>query len=402
MDALGYEGAARAEANRLMSVLAIHYKMTGEEESIELAKKILRFSLKPGMWAENSDEKRYPGYEHGIWMGHFHNGTQGLIAMLDMAIATNSDWLKEFTREYYEHTRRNGIVRLGFSPAWSKPEAYGRPVDLARYPEPCATGDFAVNAVRMSDAGLGDYWDDLDYTVRNHLVEQQITDLEKMRRVSGTKPGTVEDELLKNFRGGFSHSSHSRVCLANLGGCCAVNGAQGLYYAWHGITRFDRGMATVNLFLNRASAWMDVTSYLPYEGKVVLINKQAHTVIVRIPGWVEKNRVRSRIERPGLFGRVKIREVDPAGYGNRLIFQEIRPGDRIILEFPVPIWEDDYTINGEKVGLTFKGSTVIDVKPRETGNYYQIYERTHYRSNQAPMHQVTQFIPDRIIPLVSY
>ncbi|MFO1094303.1 MAG: hypothetical protein U0992_13505 [Planctomycetaceae bacterium] len=63
----------------------------------------------------------------------------------------------------------------------------------------------------------------------------------------------------------------------SVAGCCTANGAQGYYYAWHGITRFDQGVATVNLFLNRASPWMDIDSHLPYAGKVVLHNKTAHT-----------------------------------------------------------------------------------------------------------------------------
>ena len=402
IDALGYEGAARAEANRLMSAFAIHYEMTGDEKSMDLAKRLLKFSLKPGMWAENNDEKRYPGYEHGVWMGHFHNGTQGLNSLLDMAFATDSDWLKEFCREYYENTRRNGIARLGFHPAWSAPEKYGRPVNLANYPEPCATGDWVVDAVRMSDAGLGDYWDDADYTVRNHLIEQQITDLDRMRDVAGVEVGSPGEQLLKNFRGGFSHSSPSRVCLYGLGGCCCVNGAQGLYYAWHGITRFDKGVATVNLFFNRATAWMDVQSHLPYEGKVVLHNKQAHTALVRIPGWVDKEKVTTLIERPGSGGKSETTEITPPRFGSRLVIQNLKPNDKIIIEFPVPISVDEYTINEKKFTLTFKGSTVIDVSPREEGNYYQLYLRDHYRANKAPMKTVGQFIPDKIIPLGTY
>ena len=59
------------------------------------------------------------------------------------------------------------------------------------------------------------------------------------------------------------------------GGCCSGNGTQAMYYAWHSTVRFKDAVATVNLLLNRASPWMDVSSYLPYEGKVVLKNKQA-------------------------------------------------------------------------------------------------------------------------------
>ena len=70
-------------------------------------------------------------------------------------------------------------------------------------------------------------------------------------------------------------------------GWCSANGSIGLYYAWESITRFRNGVATVNLFLNRASSWMDVNSYLPYEGKVDLHNKEAWMALVRIPNWVE-------------------------------------------------------------------------------------------------------------------
>ena len=40
---------------------------------------------------------------------------------------------------------------------------------------------------------------------------------------------------------------------------------------------------------------MDIDSYLPYEGKVVLKNKNAREVFVRIPLWVDKKAVSCRI-----------------------------------------------------------------------------------------------------------
>ena len=181
-----------------------------------------------------------------------------------------------------------------------------------------------------------------------------------------------------------------------------MNGAQGLYYAWHGITRFDKGVASINLFFNRATAWMDVHSYLPYEGKVVLRNKQAHTALVRIPGWVDKNKVKASIERPGPEGKSETTQITPPRFGSRLVIQDLKPADKIIVEFPVPIWVDEYTINGKKFTITFKGSTVIDVGPRDEGNHYQIYLRNCYRANKAPTKTVKQFIPDKIIPLGTY
>jgi len=47
-------------------------------------------------------------------------------------------------------------------------------------------GDFTVFqialGVRLSDAGLGDYWDDVDALVRNRLIEQQYVDLPRCAR----------------------------------------------------------------------------------------------------------------------------------------------------------------------------------------------------------------------------
>ena len=36
----------------------------------------------------------------------------------------------------------------------------------------------------------------------------------------------------------------------------------------------------MNLLLNRASPWIDVDSYLPYEGRVQLKNKTAYAYLV--------------------------------------------------------------------------------------------------------------------------
>jgi hypothetical protein len=46
-----------------------------------------------------------------------------------------------------------------------------------------------------------------------------------------------------------------------------------------------------------------------------------------------------------------------------------------VLNFPLQEETDRYTINGVKYTVTFKGSTVVDISPREHGNVYQVYER---------------------------
>ena len=65
--------------------------------------------------------------------------------------------------------------------------------------EPCGVADTAVLAVELSDAGLGDYWDDVDHIVRNHLIAQQISDLDRLRQISGVEAGSEGEKLLKRF-----------------------------------------------------------------------------------------------------------------------------------------------------------------------------------------------------------
>jgi hypothetical protein len=70
---------------------------------------------------------------------------------------------------------------MGWFPSWSLPTKYNRPAWLQEVTELCALADTIALGVKSSDAGLGDYWDDVDSILRNHLIEQQASDLELMR-----------------------------------------------------------------------------------------------------------------------------------------------------------------------------------------------------------------------------
>ena len=172
--------------------------------------------------------------------------------------------------------------------------------------------------------------------------------------------GRKNEAVLKKFLGGFG-GAEPTCALPEPMGCCSCNAAMGLYYAWHGITRFSDGVATVNLFLNCSATWLDVDSWLPYEGKVVLSNKQARTVMVRIPAWLTPEQVQCFVdEKPvhaPLSGRYLVvaglKGAGPTGEG----------GEKIRLEFPVPTTQSKYTMYGRTYTVTFRGSTVVDIQP---------------------------------------
>ena len=130
-------------------------------------------------------------------------------------------------------------------------ERYNRPAWLHGITEPCGVGGMAVLAVKLTDTGLGEYWDDVDYIMRNHLSAQQIIDLEGMRKITG---GTQHDVLLQRFRCGFAAGDPTAIQTHDIRRvpydqwCSRIL----LRLAWH-ITRFNQGAAQVNLFLNRVT-----------------------------------------------------------------------------------------------------------------------------------------------------
>ena len=394
----GTEGCVKFEQSAGLRALVARYCLDGDAEALEVAQRVVRFMLKPGMWEDTGDEG-YAGHEHGIFAGHFHGNITALHALLEMAVATGDAWLKQFVREGYEHARRTGIARMGWFPGWLRPTAHHREAALFMWTETCGVADMLVLAVKLTDAGLGDYWDDVDAVARNHLIAQQITDWEQMRALGG---GTAEKEaVLARLRGGFNQPMEGALDSTgpHLWGCCTANGSVGLYYAWHGITRFDEasGTATVNLLLNRAAPWLDVDSYLPYEGRVVIHNRQARSLLVRLPYWVARDEITCFIDD---------RRASPAVAGNHLLFGDLRSasteaaGSVIRIEFPVSTTTEKHTVQGREYTLTFRGSTLVDLNPRDdTPGRYRYYLRDALKAGRTPMKTVERHVAERIIGL---
>jgi len=380
----GLEGCVKFEQAYAMRALVRACKYAGDKEAMDLLHRLIRFCLKPGMW-ENTTLEGYQGNEHGIFAGHPHGNTAALLAMLDFAEMEKDNRLKQMVREAYDHSVRYGAARVGWFGGYIMPAKFGRDPSIAHHTEADSLGEMIELGVRLADAGMGEYWDDVDAVVRNQLAEQQLCSPALLREVSHGAPN-IED-----YVGGFTESSSFTLAPPAMYGCCSANGSIGLYYAWEGITRFGEGVATVNLFLNRASSWMDIDSYLPYEGRVELHNKEARMALVRIPNWVDMKEVKSFVNNSS---------VHPATSGRYLVFADLQKGETIRLEFPNPDVKEEHTIGGERYQVTLRGSTVVDVDPRpKEPGLISLYQRSQYKAEKAPMSTVRRFAPERILPL---
>jgi DUF1680 family protein len=177
--------------------------------------------------------------------------------------------------------------------------------------------------------------------------------------------------------------------------CCTGNGLQGFYYAWEGAVREKGNDAQVNLLFNRASNGLDVDSWLPYQGKVIVKNKSMKNIAVRIPGWVDKKRVKQFVNGcPTNFMRA----------GNYICFTNLSPRDEIRLEFPVPTLTNRYTTGSQTphettYTVTTRGSTVVDISPRPTGEgVYPLFKRDHMKTAETVnMKKIKRYVPDRTV-----
>lgn len=184
--------------------------------------------------------------------------------------------------------------------------------------------------------------------------------------------------------------------------CCSPWGCMGLFYAWDGTLRYANGIARVNLLLNRASPWMDIDSYLPYEGKVVLRNKAVKKAFIRIPLWVDKKKVVCQIGR---------RVVKPEWFGNYLYIENLKVRNTVTIKFPVTErterWTTDETLLPDLPGwpgkvtrsFRFKGNTLVDISPPiptwplDKGNWWLYKGRTQkYRARKSPIKEIKRFV----------
>jgi hypothetical protein len=266
----------------------------------------------------------------------------------------------------------------------------------------------------LSDSGVGDYWDDVDQYVRNHLIEHQILSRDFLEQTVAAGPEhkldrrmETDDQVIDRQLGAFISIADPTVSYAWWTMCCLGNCSVALYKAWESILRFNDGVAQVNLLLNRASAALDLDSYLPYEGKVVLKNKTARKAYVRMPAWVDKGTVKCRVnERPLALHWLN----------KYLIVEDLAPKDIVTIEFPVADTTEEHTEPAYELQYScrFRGNTLLDITPRaarpvrthdmsddgsvfDVNKGYPLYLRDSYKGNRAPMKKVQRYVSPVII-----
>lgn len=391
------------------------YTESGDERFLELSRRIVNFGLQSRFWGGLGDIEPAAGAQRGHFWGHFHGRAAGLRGMLDYAIVADDYRVKEFVRDAYEWARHHGIHRLGVFPG-SNGNTEG-----------CTVADMVGLAVKLTDAGIGEYWEDLDHYVRNGLIACQATDIDELTRVSnagrhrpagspwgghddmrfagyaGVLAGQeTTDRVLERSVGQFGHLHGARYLKPRLMHCCTGNGAQALYYGWEAITRRSGNTGEVNLWLNRRSPWLDLFSWLPHRGHLRLQNKGLERIAVRIPAWASPTHLRCAVNG---------QDTNPERIGNRLLLRGLTGTEVISIDVPVPTEYAQYTLanlNSRSYGFgqggadnydcEFRANTVLSTgAPRtspsgQSQTWYRILRHEHMRDSTAPLKDLAPYV----------
>ena len=397
---MGAEGSMFVYHCGPIRALTRWYKVSGDKEALETAARLVRFVTKKRFWGAKGVPDDITSAERAYFNGHMHGHAAMLWALLEYALATGDIALMNFVRDGYEFARHHGIPRLG---AWlnESPDV-----------EVCTISDMIATAIKLTEAGMGDYYEDVDQAVRNQLIESQFLRADFLQQIADAAPKhtarppqETTDRVIERCIGSMAPmlvvGYNKPFCLH----CCTGNGTQGFYYAWSKIVE-PRGEAVqVNLLLNRVSPWMDVDSYLPYEGRVILHNKTAKAAFVRFPACVDTRDV--RVSTPD-------RTLTPHWVNKHAVLCNLSPGEEIQITFPVKEETATYTLHNvlerpyftemgnslrteRQYACRFRGKTLVDIQPRITMPGYPIYMRDHYRQDKAPLETKTRYVASRTI-----
>ena len=405
VEGMGAEGSMFMYHGGEIRALSRWYEMSGDREILELASRLVRFVMQPRYWGVEGEHPALRGREHGHFTGHFHGHLSLLRGLIEYARVTRDNHVLDFVRESYEFCRHYGLPQSG----WFANRENG-------LSEGCTLGDMVGLAIRLCDVGAGDYWEDVEQIVRNQLSEQHLIDAERLAQASLDGPslpteGRRTPESMGRFRpdpavlpGQFVTENTIERALGVYGGvsapdgvpnvwtmqCCTGNGTQGLYYAWEAGVRSRAGLATVNLLLNRASPWVDVNSYLPFEGRVELQVKAAERVAVHLPRNVASEDVEVQVDG---------KPVEATLVGRYLLIGHVSRGSQAEIRFPLEERTVTYTLGKRTYTCRFRGNDLLEIGPRiEDPGSYPMYVHRSTLGKAAPTHTVSRYVAGQVLP----
>jgi hypothetical protein len=385
--------------------LVIYHRMTGMEEALELGYKLARFFfLGHSGWV--GPEGEFWGFPDGktnekqMDLVHFHTNTLVRMLMLDAGIARDDREMIELAQKGYEYGKHNGESEtlMGYFP-----ENLGPPENRwsRKTIEVCELADMIYLGLRQSRTGLADCWDDIDCWVRNMFAEMQLLEtdwIDDFSNEHGTPmkppfapPHNTTDRVPERCHGTWggwgAPNDWQGDPVLSIMACCVGNASMQLYRLWRDMIQFDpeKQRLTVHLLLNRASAWADIHSHIPNQGRVEVELKRDCELALRLPGYAEAEQFEVSVDGGNCESERHGRYVHVRG----------RKSQTVVLEFLISEHAKTIRVVDKDYKVVVRGNTIVDIDP--PGTHHPMFQRPHYRNDEAGRRTVDRFVSDRIV-----
>ncbi|GBF78518.1 hypothetical protein PA598K_07175 [Paenibacillus sp. 598K] len=376
-----------AFCGRLIMPLLKYHEVTGNADAFELCRFFAALIVeRSGVFNADGSFNDALAYRSG----HFHTRLGTLDALARFGAFTGDAKLIAWVEKSYAWALTK-CTSFGWTPGDLKEQAYEH--------ETCSLVDLIATGITLAKSGYTRYWGTTERFLRNHLTESQLLDLSWVKETddqTGNVPGKISyTDVAKRTRGAFAGYSapndfccdvnHGRGHTNDIQICCLGSGTRGLYMGWSNTVTEQDGRVSVNFLLNRGSVWLDVDSYLPHEGKVVLhIRRDIRELRVRVPEWAGYTKV--RIVRERGEDRLEGHGMEPSSWVQEcfLLLGEATAGETITITFPLSHRTTIETAVGETFETRWRGDDVIGISPE--GRYHPFYSgRQVY--DAAPMRE---------------
>jgi hypothetical protein len=159
-------------------------------------------------------------------------------------------------------------------------------------------------------------------------------------------------------------------------GCCSDAVIRAAGAVWKETVTGDANETRVNMAFNRKSTLVEVVSSLPHRGELNILVHDARRVLVRVPVWTEKDKVRAFIDR---------HSIEVAWDDSYVVFPKVKAGQQLTVVYPLRITEVKETV-GSLAGIEYverwRGNTIVDVKPR--GRWLPMHVRPELDTSELP------------------
>jgi len=384
-----------AFCGRLIMPLLKYHEVTGNPDAYELCEFFTAMIMeRSGVFNADGSFNDSLAYRSG----HFHTRIGTLDAIARFGVFTGNAATLAWVKKCYDWALTK-CTAFGWTPGDLHEQAYEH--------ETCSLVDLIATGITLAKAGYVEYWGVVERFIRNHLAESQLLDLSWVEQ---TEDKSNDEPHYKSYykaadrvRGAFAgYSAPNDIVCDVIEGrghtndvqlCCLGSGTRGLYMGWSNTVTESRGTVSVNFLFNRGSQWLDVNSFLPHEGKVVLdIRQDIKRLQIRIPEWAGFTKIHFRRERDGEVAEGRGNE--PSRWVNRhfLLLGPAKAGERITVTFPLSIRKTQENAFGHVFETTWRGDDVVGITPE--GRNKPLYTgRKVY--DECPMREGDYYRPDK-------